>query len=110
MLLANFLCTVGILTMIISTGTILISGFDKELLPVASIILALGFLLGATGFKMHDNTPPKPVTLEQRAIDEYYSCLNTYERDWIQKNKKMSQEQYCANLNVIFKKNVLGVK
>lgn len=110
MALAIFFSIVGTVGLVGSAFALLVTGFDRDYVIPFSIIFGMSFLFAATGYKMQDEVPVKQVTAQQKAIDEYYRCIGTYNADWVVKNKKISEEQYCANLNVIYKKNVLGVK
>ena len=73
---------------------------------------AIGFFaIAVYGLHLMETYPvkQKPVqTIQSLALEEYQRCLISYDRDLVFKNRKMTEEQLCSNLNVIYKKQVLS--
>lgn len=110
MYFAIFLSIVGTIGMVVSSFTIVITQFHREYLGISSIIFGIAFLLASCGYKLQDQAPRKAISISTLAMEEYHRCLNSYNGNWLLKHKKVSKEQYCSNLNIVYKKNVLGVK
>lgn len=108
--MTEFLIAVGILGLIISSFVVIAQWVDDN--PLLYLLLTWGFFfaLSIYGFHRLDSIPKKPETIQSLAMREYQNCLIQYDVDKTTKDMKITQEQLCASLNVIYQKNVLGVK
>ena len=107
----QFLISLGVIGLIISTAIFFAQWSDSK--PVFYIALAWGgfFAIAVYGLHLMETYPvkQKPVqTIQSLALEEYQRCLISYDRDLVFKNRKMTEEQLCSNLNVIYKKQVLS--
>ena len=102
---------VGCIGLVVSSVVFVTNLIDNKNLTQPIFAWGFFFSIASAGAYMADRAPPPiPISPEQLARVEYNRCLEFYDEDDVSVKYKITQEELCSNLNVVYKTKILNLK